>query len=134
MPKPRSAANSDKQSVSGQQGNGKGFTPVTFVDGYLDDNDRKWLADNYQDSTTLIVDLIGEIEDYGGISCKYDAKSGKFLAILFGGDLPETNTGFALTSRASTPHDALYALSYKHIVKFSRKWGSAAGSAGSRWE
>lgn len=112
-------------SVSGQR--------LQFVDGYLDKDDLAWLEDHASESDALILDLITESGNYGGMSCKFDEKSGKYLAILFGGGTPEFNSGYALTSRGASPIDALYALAYKHLIKFRRAWASVAGSAGNRY-
>ena len=109
------------------------FTRLQFIDGYLTESDRKWLHDNNADGNSLILDLITGMGDFGGLSCKFDAKSGKWLAILFGGDLPETFTGYALTARAATPDDALYALAYKHFVKFAGGWPTSGNSPDERW-
>lgn len=120
-----SPADSGKSGFSGQR--------LQFVDGYLDKDDLAWLENNAEGADSLILDLITESGDYGGLSCKFDEKSGKYLAILFGGSTPDFNSGFALTSRGSSPIDALYALAYKHIVKFRRGWSSFASSAGNRY-
>ena len=134
MPKPRNEAPSDKSASSGQSGKGNWTNPVTFIDGYLNDQDKKWLEDNYKDSASLIADLLAELGEYGGLTGKPDKQSGKYLVILFGGADEAHCTGFALTARATDPFDAYYALAYKHLLKFERKWGGAGGQAASRWD
>lgn len=129
MGKPR---NNDA-SLSGQVGSGKQtgkpFDRVTFFDGYLDADDRKWIEDNYHTAPTAIFDLLKFAGDYGGISIKFEQRSGKFLAILFGGDTPETGKGYALTARASTPTLAGFVLAYKALHKFTGEWFAGGGSS-----
>lgn len=107
---------------------------LKFVDGYLTDDDKKWLEDNYKEAHTLLADFLSGLEGYGGLSCKYEDRSGKYLACLFGGQEPGTNTGYALTHRGSTPFVALYVLAYKHFIKHEQRWGSATDAPSSRWD
>jgi len=119
--KPREGAPStgkmERKGQSGQYAN-----RITFYDGYLDTADRKWIEDNFQHAASGIFELVEFSQEYGGLSCKFDARSGQYLAILFGGDTPDTGQGYALTSRASTPTLALYVLYYKALHKFTGAW------------
>lgn len=134
MAKPRNNSTDRVQPSSNQRPAGQYTDRLQFVDGYLTDTDRQWLEDNIKDQSGWVLDLISDAREYGGLSVKFDAKSGRYLAILFGGDSPETNQGYALTARSATTVDAVYALAYKHYVKFARKWGGVEGERASRWD
>lgn len=130
MAKPRNNPNAPVQGQSDSRGKAnKPFNRITFFDGYLDVSDRQWVADNWDTAPTEIFEFIVWADQYGGISCKFDDRSGKWLAILFGGDTPDTGQGSALTARASTPALALFVLAYKARHKFTNDWFNASGAA-----
>lgn len=130
MARPR---NTPETPVSGQSNSsrqkGQFANRITFYDGYLDASDRQWIQDNWDAAPKLIFELINHAEEYGGLSCKFDERSGKWLAILFGGGTPETGAGFALTARASTATLALFVLGYKALHKFTQQWFAGTGSS-----
>lgn len=113
---------------------GGGMVRLNYVDGYLTDEDKKWLDDNYEESGTLILDFLAGLAEYGGFKCNYEERTGKYLAILYGGQTPETNSGYALTHRGSTPYNTIFVLAYKHMVKLKGRWGGGESPSGGRWD
>lgn len=126
MAKPRKTDTNTGASGGGGS-SGKYQNRITFYDGYLDTDDRKWIEDNWSNAPREIFDLLTHAEQFGGVSCKYSERDGKWLAILFGGDTPESGAGFALTARASTATLALFVLAYKACHKFTNHWFASSG-------
>lgn len=112
---------------------GNGAKPI-FVEGYLTTDDKQWLSDNVENQLSLVSELLQSIDDEYSLSCKFDANSQRFLASLTCRVQNHHNSGCILVSRGATPIDALYALSYRHFVKFDGKWRDSTGASDSLWD
>lgn len=119
----------DKPDPAGSQSPNR----LNWINVNLSNEDEIWLSDNWDSSTSLLADFIAESDDYGGLSVKEDKNGGGKLAILYGGETPETFAGYALTGRGTTAYDALYALAYKHLIKLGRKWPTQGTAAKGRF-
>lgn len=115
----------------GKWGNGP---KPKFIEGYLDTDDKKWLHANVDNQLVHVAELLQSIEDEYSISCKYDPNSHRYLASLTCRVQNHFNSGCILVSRGATPIDALYALAYRHFVKFDGKWQEMGVGSESLWD
>lgn len=94
-----------------------------FVEGYLDEVDRKWLEDNMDSAADCVLELVSQISEGYKLSVSYDRKSERFLASLACSDNGSADFGKILTSRGASPLAATFALWYRHYRKFQFGWG-----------
>lgn len=114
-------------SASGTTGRGS-FVPVQWVNPYLDNNDKRWLEDNYKQCNELVLEFVDALSETASLSSKYDSRSDRWLAsVVFTGD-GDPNNGWAVSMRGATRIDSLYALSYVVGVKLG--WKVANSSEG----
>ncbi len=130
-----------KKTVSVQRDNEKANAPQTRARG----GDIRWVNAelNNEDVDILETDLDGALDRvvsmYEGLltdqrlSVKLDARSGRWLAILFDNPPTEGNVTVALSLRAATPLDALISLAYVHLVKFAGGWHDIASGTDRRF-
>lgn len=125
------------QGVSELRGNatqwGSKSKPI-FIEGYLDANDQDWLQDHLADQLAYISELLQSLDEEYTLSCKYDTTSQRFMATLTCRVQDHDNTGRILVSRGSDTINALYALAYRHFIKYSGKWGGASGTSERLWD
>lgn len=120
---------------SGKDGTTPRFNSrAEFIEGFLGEADKKWLQDNSNAALEHILRLIDEIGDVYTLSCKYDSNSSRFMATLTCRVDDNPNTGCILVQRASSPTHALYALSYKHFVKYEGVWGNGGSGDRGLWD
>jgi len=102
---------------------------LKWVDGYLNDEDRKWLENQRPEVGLWVLKLINAQAGGYKISCSFDSTSSKYCARLIPDDVDCENSGYGLSHRASDPTVALFVLSYKHFVKYEERWSDAEDSS-----
>lgn len=108
------------------RGNGKSQLygdRVKWVNGYLNEEDKQWLDANRSKISEYILAIIAEQSEGYKLSCKFESTSGQYQSSLIPDDPDCVNSGFGLSHRANDPTVSLFVLSYKHFVKFERRWG-----------
>jgi len=124
--------------TNGRRTNGTGYdgNRLKWVDGYINDEDKKWLDAHAGEVGEYVLKIIDEQAEGYKISCKFDINSSKYQATLLPDSPDCPNSGFGLSHRANDPTVALFVLSYKHFIKFDRRWGEIVlpSEAGSLWD
>lgn len=120
--------------VRGSTSQWAGKSKPVFVEGYLDTNDQKWLQDHMGDQLAYISELFQSLDDTYTLSCKYDSTSQRFMATLTCRLQGHTNTGRILVSRGADTVNALYALAYRHFIKYDGQWGDTTSTSERLWD
>jgi len=116
------------KAVHARAGGGGGRTDrPSFIEGYLNASDKEWLRAHYNEQLQFVAELLNEVGDAYVCSVKFDADSQRFKATLTCRKNSLVNANCILVSRGATSIDALYALAYRHYVKFAGEWGSGSG-------
>ena len=107
---------------------------VRWINPYLDKGDVSWLDSHDSELPIFVCDFVDAIPETANLSVKYDDRSGRYNAvIIYSADDP-TNPGIAVSCRAATRIDALFALAY--VVGEKYKWQLPAADQdqpGGRW-
>jgi len=127
--KPHEQPSDSRGSTAGWKSTPK---PV-WVEGWLDATDKEWLSTNRNNSLAYVGELLGEIGDEYTLSCKFDERSTKYRADLICRVNNHINSGHILVSRGSTPLAALFALAYKHFVKYKGEWRGVVTEDNDEW-
>lgn len=97
-----------------------------FINPYLTEADKQWLVSNMESIDTICLELLHDVGEMYSFSCTYDAKSGRFNAMLKCVATDHGNSGLILSVRGATAIDAMYALAYLHVEKSDGLWLSIA--------
>jgi len=115
---------------STRNGQGRGLPPMPiFVEGFLNDTDKDWL-ETHRNTIPECVFALFELVEVGYIlSVKFEERSSRFVASLTMREKNHVNSGMCLISRGANPTAALYALYYRHYIKFTEEWRDAGTTA-----
>lgn len=106
---------------------------VRWVNPSLNSEDIEWLEHNGDDALGDLVELIEGIQSDSRLSCKYEAKSTRWQAILFDDSHPEGTPTPALSVRGGSALDALLVLAYCALRKYPDGWADAVSVPTSRF-
>lgn len=106
---------------------------VTWVNPYLNEDDKAWLEGHLPDFDSVILEFLYSLEDDYTVTVTYDRQAEKWSARCYCNSADHANTGYAVSIRAGTSSDAWYALAYCCEVKLG--WDFTSGGTGStgRW-
>jgi len=102
------------------------YKPLVWVSPYISEQDRVWLKRNSDSIPAVICRFLDELPLGYSVSCKYDNKSERWLAMCVCNEPNDVNDGCALTARASTRVKSLFILAYLHLMALEGNWGAAS--------
>lgn len=103
--------------------------PTVFIEGYLDERDRDWLDSNADSQYELILEFLAGLPPGLKLGLGYEERSERYKATLTCSIEGHADNNKVLSSRAATPTAALFALYYRHNVKYKDGWGQAKASS-----
>ncbi len=133
MKSKKDVSNAGDEQEKGQPRIRSKLAPVRWVNPAPNNEDRAWLDDNDDKLVELFLTLLDTIQPDGRFTSKFDAKSGRWLAILFIGSDEEGIEFDAMSVRGATAIDAALLLAYFHLVKFSDGWALVSAEDQGRW-
>lgn len=98
---------------------------VQWVSANLSGNDKKWLADNRNDSLAYVAEFLAKVDPSFSLSIKFDDKARRYNVVLLCTDKDHPAASCALSLRARTPFDAIYAMAYWTEVRDLEPWWAA---------
>ncbi len=101
------------------------FDALRWVNPHLNQQDIAWLESNDDDALRLLVELLEGLQPAQRLSCKVDARSGRWVSVLFDGARPEGEPTPALSVRGASAIDSLLALGYCALRKDGGAWQSS---------
>lgn len=132
MAKVDGARERSSNGASKKAGKGKGSDTVWF-NPKPDAGDLEWLDSQAGVYIQFIVTLIEALQIGERLSVRWDAHSGRWLAILFLDPSDEGGNVHALSVRGATAFDAAVLLYYFHHVKFADGWVTDASPVAGRF-
>lgn len=109
------------------------FATVRWFNPAPSASDRLWLEDNDDELVALFFTLLDSIQHEGRFTSKFDARSGRWLAILFVRSDSEGVELDAMSVRGATTIDAAILLAYFHLVKYVDGWELPSPESQGRW-
>ena len=120
---------------NGGDGNGRNAFPrPVFIEGFLNAEDRMWLEAHVGDKLAYVAELLDALEDTYQLKVKFENDTSRYFASLTTVGKNHVNSGCCLVSRGATPTDTLYALAYRHFIKFDGDWRQGGSSNDSLWD
>lgn len=102
------------------KGKGNG---VSWFNPKPDAADVEFLDGSENEYVDNVIALLDGLRPEQRLSIKFDAESGRWIAILFVDPVGDGGTVQALSVRGATSFDSVVLLQYFHHVKFSDGWG-----------
>lgn len=118
----------------GNDGGRKSFDRPVFIEGFLNADDREWLESHMGNKLVYVGELLDALEDTYVLKVKFELDTSRFFASITTVVKNHVNSGCCLVARGATPIDTLYALAYRHFVKFEGEWRGAGGENDSLWD
>lgn len=100
---------------------------VQWVSANPNSADKQWLESNRGDSLAYVGEFLTEVPPSFSLSIKFDDKARRYNAVLLCTDKNHPAANCALSLRARTAFDALYALAYWVGERSVDPWWSGIG-------